>query len=199
MAQSRSRKKRKQRQRSRSEVAVAPVAEEAPGAATPSAGDPGAAGGTDAKSTMARGYARSRERDDAVRAQLKPLKPGERPLAVTVGAVVALLLALAELVAAAIGYDSGESNQLGRTAVVVPLLLVLSWGMWKAKYWAVLGMQTLLALTIVFASVGAFTALNLRAVILVTAIIVPSSVLFWFLIKAMARIQMPARPGTARR
>lgn len=180
---------------------MAPVAEETEttqAAATPPAGDPVPAGGADAPSTMARGYARSRERDDAVRAQLKPLKPGERPLAVTVGAVVALLLALAELVAAAVGYDSGESNQLGRTAVVVPLLLLLAFGMWKAKYWAVLGMQTLLALTIVFASVGAFTALNLRAVILVTAIIVPSSVLFWFLIKAMARIQMPARPGTGR-
>lgn len=194
MAQRGSRKKRKQRQRSRSEVKVAPVGqEEQPAEAAP----PAPAG--DAKSKMARGYARSRERDDAVRASLKPLRPGERPLAVTIGAIVALLLAIAELVAAAIGYDPDEANKLGRTAVVVPLLLVVAFGMWKAKYWAVLGMQTLLALTIVFAAVGAFTALNLQALVLVTAIIVPATVLFWFLVKAMARIQMPARPGSQTR
>jgi hypothetical protein len=28
------------------------------------------------------------------------------------------------------------------------------------------------------------------------AIVVPAGVLFWFLVKAMARIQMPDRPGT---
>ena len=190
MAQRDNRKKRKQRQRSRSEVAVAPVAPDT---------QPQPSASSDAKGTMARGYSRSRQRDDAVRASLKPLKPGERPRAVTVGAIVALLLALAELVAAAINYDPGESGKLGRTAVVVPLLLILAFGMWKSKYWAVLGMQTLLALTIVFASVGAFTALNLQAIILVTAIIVPATVLFWFLVKAMARIQMPARPGSKTR
>jgi hypothetical protein len=191
LAQRGSRKKRKQRQRSRSEVEVAPVGHEV------QPNQPAPAG--DAKSTMARGYSRSRQRDDAARAKLKPLRPGERPTAVTVGAIVALLLAVAELVAAAIGYEPGESSKLGRTAVVVPLLLVVAFGMWKAKYWAVLGMQTLLALTIVFASVGAFTALNLQALVLVTAIIVPATVLFWFLVKAMARIQMPTRPGSQAR
>ena len=38
---------------------------------------------------MARGYARSRARADDVRAALEPLAPGERPLAVTVAAIVA--------------------------------------------------------------------------------------------------------------
>ncbi len=54
-------------------------------------------------------------------------------------------------------------------------------------------MQTLLALTIVGAAVGSLTALNANAVILIVALLVPASVLFWFLIKAMARIQMPTR------
>ena len=38
---------------------------------------------------MERGYARGRAKDEEARAALKPLAPGERPSAVTVGAVVA--------------------------------------------------------------------------------------------------------------
>ena len=38
---------------------------------------------------MARGYARGRERDEAARAALEPLAPGERPLAVTIAALLA--------------------------------------------------------------------------------------------------------------
>ena len=34
--------------------------------------------------------------------------------------------------------------------------------------------------------------------VLVLIILVSSSTLFWFLIKAMARIQMPERPGSQR-
>jgi hypothetical protein len=39
-------------------------------------------------------YERSRARDEQARAALKPLGPGERPLAVTIGAVAAAALAL---------------------------------------------------------------------------------------------------------
>jgi hypothetical protein len=36
------------------------------------------------------------------------------------------------------------------------------------------------------------------AVVLVLLILLSSGTLFWFLIKAMARIQMPERPGSQR-
>ena len=75
----------------------------------------------------------------------------------------------------------------------------MAWGMWQARYWAVLGMQTLLALTIVVASLGLITATHLwAAVLLVLIILLASGTLFWFLVKAMARIQMPERPGSDR-
>ena len=70
--------------------------------------------------------------------------------------------------------------------------------MWKARYWAVLGMQTLLALTIVVSALGLIQAVNWWAFVLVSLILVLSGTLFWFLVKAMARIQMPsgrARPS----
>jgi len=56
-------------------------------------------------------------------------------------------------------------------------------------------MQTLLGITIVYAAAAAMFAANLNAVILVTAIILPAGILFWFLVKSMARIQMPQRPS----
>jgi hypothetical protein len=124
-----------------------------------------------------------------------PLEPGERPVAVTVGALVAGALALAEVVAFALGYEAGENGRIIRSVLVVGLLGLMAWGMWRARYWAVLGMQTLLGITIVYASAAAMFAANLSAVLLVVAIIVPAGALFWFLVKAMARIQMPERPG----
>jgi hypothetical protein len=150
-----------------------------------------------------RGYARSRARDEAARAALKPLGPGERPLAVTVGAVAAALLAMANLVALAFGYNSGEdtvspgSDATG-SIVAAAVLLIVAYGMWKARYWGVLGMQTLLALTLVFASLGLITASSLWAATLLVLIIAAAGTLFWFLVKAMARIQMPERPSSQR-
>lgn len=154
-----------------------------------------------AEPTPERGYARSRARDEAARAALKPLGPGERPLAVTVGAVAAVLLALANLVALAFGYNSGEdtvspgSDATG-SIVAAAILLIVAYGMWKARYWGVLGMQTLLALTLIFASLGLVTASSLWAAGLLVLIIAAAGTLFWFLVKAMARIQMPERPGS---
>ena len=79
--------------------------------------------------------------------------------------------------------------------LVTGLLCVVAWGMWRAKYWAVLGMQTLLALTLIAAALGLVTAgeRGRRDAVLVL-IIAAAGTLFWFMVKAMARIQMPERP-----
>ncbi len=146
-----------------------------------------------------RRYARSRAKDDAVRASLKPLSSGERPLAVTIGAIVAALLALANAIALAFGYNTDDgTSMLTRTIVVTALLAFVAWGMWQSKYWAVLGMHTLLALMIIFAALALVTAVNVWAAILMVLLIGGSGTLFWFLVKAMARIQMPPRPGDSR-
>ena len=42
-------------------------------------------------------------------------------------------------------------------------------------------------------------ATSIWAALIVTAILVGSGVLFWYLVKAMARIQMPERPGSSAR
>jgi hypothetical protein len=153
------------------------------------------------RASAPRGYERSRARDDAARAALKPLRPGERPTAVTVGALAAGLLALANLIALILGYNPSEDtlspgNRLTGGIVTTLLLGLVAYGMWRARYWAVLGMQTLLALTIVFCSLALIQAINWWAFVLVSTMLVAAGALFWFLVKAMARIQMPERPGS---
>ena len=189
MARRSSRKRRKERRRAAAGRPPAGPTVEGPDSEASGAGAEGA-------DTLARGYARGRARDEAARAALKPLAKGERPAAVTAGALVAAALALAEVVSFALAYDSDDGGgRVLRSVLVVGLLGVMSWGMWRVRYWAVLGMQTLLGITILGASVGAMFAANLNAVILVIAIVLPAAVLFWFLVKALARIQMPTRPG----
>jgi hypothetical protein len=149
------------------------------------------------------GYSRSRAKNEAARAALKPLAPGERPTAVTVGAIAAGVLALANLVAVVAGWDgaAGEDDRaraLAGSLLVTGLLCVVAWGMWQAKYWAVLGMQTLLALTLIAAALGLATAGNAGAMVVLVVILLAAGTLFWFMVKAMARIQMPERPTRAR-
>jgi hypothetical protein len=164
---------------------------------------PAAESATPAAETSPRGYARSRAKNDAARAALKPLARGERPTAVTVGAIAAVVLAAANVVAMIVGWDSlGGDTDAGRAAAFTILwsviLLVVAWGMWRSRYWAVLGMQTLLGITLVLASLSLISASSVGAVLILVLILAAAGSLFWFLVKAMARIQMPERPTRAR-
>ena len=149
------------------------------------------------------GYGRGRAKDEAARAALKPLGPGERPTAVTVGAIAAAVLAAANLIAVIAGWDgaAGEDDRaraLAGSILVTGLLCVVAWGMWRAKYWAVLGMQTLLALTLIASALGLVTASSAGSAAVLVAILAAAGTLFWFMVKAMARIQMPERPTRAK-
>ena len=136
----------------------------------------------------------SEQKNAEARAALVPLEPGERPVAVTVGAIVAAALGLVNIGLYVAGFEiDGERPQIVGVLAFSALMLTAAWGMWKVRYWAVLGMQALLGLLIVILSLVLVTARDLWGVLLLVAIIVPAGTLFWFLIKAMARIQMPTR------
>jgi amino acid permease len=62
------------------------------------------------------------------------------------------------------------------------------------RYWAVLGFQALLALVVLVFTLFLLRASNLLAVALCVAVIGLGGWLFFKLIRAMARIQMPRRP-----
>jgi hypothetical protein len=145
-------------------------------------------------SGMARGYARGRERDERIRAELEPLQAGERPAAVTVAAAVAAALGIANLVLYAAGTDvQGKAPNAAGVIAFAAIMFAAAYGMYRARYWAVLGFQALLAVTVVIAALSLLVASNVAAVLLCLAIVGLGGVLFWKLIRAMARIQMPAR------
>jgi hypothetical protein len=138
---------------------------------------------------------RAEEKNANARAALVPLRRGERPRAVTVAAVVALLLAVVTIVT----YLAGAELQNGKPAPLVAaapqalLMLVMAWGLWRVRYWAVLGMQALLGLVIVVFSLSALINASALGLLIIAAVLIPALTLFWFLIKAMGRIQMPVR------
>jgi hypothetical protein len=145
--------------------------------------------------SMARGYAKAEERNQAAREALQPLAPGERPTVVTVGAVVAGLIAVSII----IGYVTGvkvndETPKLPQVLAPALIMGVMSWGMWKARYWAVLGFQLILVFLIFSAVYGlALQAATVGQVAATLALLVVSGSFFFFMVKAMARIQMPER------
>jgi hypothetical protein len=144
---------------------------------------------------MERGYARAEERNREAREALEPLAAGERPLVVTVGAVVSALIAVSIVVGYLAGTEvSGEKPRLAQAAAPALLMAIMAWGMWRARYWAVLGFQLILVFLIFSAVFGlavqAATAFQFVATFALLAI---AGTFFFFMVKAMARIQMPTR------
>lgn len=141
---------------------------------------------------------RTEAKNAAAREKLAPLAEGERPRAVTIGAIVAAAIAVANLGAWVAGVEvRGEQPSIAWVVVLGTLLLVTAWGMWRARYWAVLAMQALLGLTLVTVSLSVLFQVAggelLPALLSTVLVLVPAGALFWFLIRAMARIQMPSR------
>ena len=143
---------------------------------------------------MSRGYARSRQKNEEARANLEPLKAGERPKAVTVAAILAALLVVANAVVYIAGWEVQGSQPSLRGLLAYSVVLgAAAVGMWRAKYWAVLGFEMLLAITIILTAAVLLRASNWQAVVFCVAVLGVCTPLFWFLIRAMARLQMPTR------
>ena len=137
---------------------------------------------------------RSEQRNAEVRAQLEPLGERERPTAVTVAALVSVALVVANVTLAIAGYKvEGKRPSLIGVGVFTLLLAAMAFGLWRARYWAVLGFQALLGITMLLFAVRLPLASNLTTVLISLAVLAPATTLFWFLVKAMARIQMPQR------
>jgi len=150
-------------------------------------------------SSMTRGYAKAEQRNQEAREALQPLDEGQRPLVVTIGAVVAALIALSIVVGYLAGVEAnGEKPKFAQAAAPTLILAVMAWGMWRARYWAVLGFQLVLVFLIFSAVFGlAVQASSVPQFAVTLALLAVSGTFFFFMVKAMARIQMPERrpPG----
>jgi len=144
---------------------------------------------------MRRGYARAEERNQEAREALEPLADGERPTVVTVGAVVAGLIALSIVAGYLAGVQvDGEKPKLPQVLAPAMIMGIMSWGMWRARYWAVLGFQLILVFIIFSAFFGLVVGASSVGQILATlGLLAVAGTFFYFMVKAMARIQMPTR------
>jgi hypothetical protein len=144
---------------------------------------------------MRAGYAKAEERNQAAREALVPLAEGERPTVVTVGAVLTGLVTLSIIGGYLAGVKvDGETPKVPQVLAPALIMGAMSWGMWKARYWAVLGFQ----LVLVFLIFGAVYGLAVQATTVsqfagTLGLLAVTGTLFVFMVKAMARIQMPER------
>jgi hypothetical protein len=139
------------------------------------------------------GYARSRERDDAIRAGLEPLAPGERPLALRVSALLAALIAAGNLVAVLAGVEVDGRRPVAAGLGLAVLMAGMAVGLWRKRYLVVLLWQALLGVALVYAALSLMLASNTAAVIVCVAVLAVAGSLFWFLVGVMARMQAPPR------
>jgi hypothetical protein len=144
---------------------------------------------------MTRGYAKAEERNREARESLEPLAEGERPLVVTVGAIVAALVALSIVAGYVAGVKvNGEAPKVPQVVAPALLMGIMAWGMWHARYWAVLGFQLILVFLIFSAVFGlAVQAATVAQFAATLGLLAVAGGFFYFMVKAMARIQMPHR------
>jgi hypothetical protein len=186
------RQKRKRRSTERPTSVETPI--EASDVSADSNGDPAA---ETFQEKMARRY---EERNEEARAKLEPLEEGERPTAVTVGAIASAGLAIVFTVSAVLaiaGVDAGGRDIKPLPIIVFGTVLwAMTVGMWRARYWAVLGFQTVLLLVLLASAFGLIVVNSVFQAVGTTLLLAGSGTLFYFMIRAMARIQMPSSPDS---
>jgi hypothetical protein len=141
---------------------------------------------------------RSERRDDAVRATLTPFAPGERPWVIIVGALLAVVSGVSQLILFLAGvklHTSGVRASAGQTIAFTVLMVLCAGGMWLMRYWAVLGFMALLAVLLVFAIGALVKASSILGLVIALAIVLAGGLLFFKLVRVLSRIQMPKYPG----
>lgn len=140
----------------------------------------------------------SEERNEAVRASLVPLSPGERPWPVNVSVALALALGLANLVLFLAGAKpkvGGQHPHLAEILIFSGLMVMCAIGMWMMRYWALLGFQTLLAIGVVGFCLALIRVQSAVWAVVCVAVIGAGGFLFFKLVRVLSRVQMPAPPG----
>ncbi|HSO97670.1 MAG TPA: hypothetical protein VLP43_01870 [Solirubrobacteraceae bacterium] len=139
---------------------------------------------------------RTEERNAAVRAELRPLAPGERPWAIRIGAGLAAAVGLANLVAWLAGVKiAGKHPAAGGIVIFAALMIVCAVGLWRMWYGAVLAFMALLAIIVTLFTLLLIEASNALGFIVAPIVIIGCGYLFLKLVRTLSRIQMPRYPG----
>jgi hypothetical protein len=134
------------------------------------------------------------QREDLLRASLQPLREDERPPALLVAIAVCALLALAVIVGAmTVQHLSRHGGSLPGGVFLAGVLLLLAQGMYRRRYWAVLGFEALLAFQVIVTSLALVVASTILAAAVCLLSVGLGGWLFWKLIRVMGRMQAGER------
>jgi hypothetical protein len=147
-----------------------------------------------AETNLQRGYRRGEERNEAIRAALEPLAPGERPWPLRVAVGLALLIAIGNIAQVIFGsrvkFGAAHTSVVGVAAFSL-IMLVCAIGMWRKRYWALLGFEALLALVIVLFCFVLVTSVDVARALIALVVIGAGGYLFFKLVRVLSRMQMP--------
>lgn len=136
----------------------------------------------------------SSEREDRLRAELKPLGAHEWPRPLIVAIAVAVVVAVAVIVGVfASKHLAHDGGSVAGGVFIAAALLVLALSMYRRRYWAVLGFEALLGFQVIVASLALIVAGTLLDAGLCALSIGLGGWLFWKLVRVMSRIQAPDR------
>ncbi|MGI8864489.1 MAG: hypothetical protein ACR2JH_08845 [Solirubrobacteraceae bacterium] len=141
---------------------------------------------------------RSEQRNAAVRATLTPLQEGERPWPIIIASVIAVLVGAGDLIDVIVGgrITFGRTHAgVGGVVLFSLMMLVCAAGMWRLRYWAVLGFQTILALVVLVFSLLLIRASNVLGLLVGLVVVGGGGFLFYKLVRVLSRLQMPKYPG----
>lgn len=141
---------------------------------------------------------RGEQRNAAVRATLTPLAPGERPIPLVLSAVIAAVLVAINLVLLVANIRpkvSGQHTSAASEIVYVLVMTACAYGLWRARYWAVLGFMVILLITVLIACLALIRASSLLGVFVPLVVVAGGGYLFYKLIRTLSRVQMPRPPN----
>lgn len=134
------------------------------------------------------------QREDLLRATLQPLREDERPPALLVAIAVCVLLALAVILGAlTVQHLSRHGGSLPGGVFLASVLALLAQGMYRRRYWAVLGFEALLAFQVIVTSLALVIASTILAAAVCLLSVGLGGWLFWKLIRVMGRMQAGER------
>jgi hypothetical protein len=121
---------------------------------------------------------------------LEPLREGERPPALLIAIALCTVLALGVIIGGTtVRHLSRHGGSLAGAVFLALVLAALAQGMYRRRYWAVLGFQMLLAFQVLVTSLALVVASTILAAALCLLSVGLGGWLFWKLVRVLGRIQ----------
>jgi hypothetical protein len=128
--------------------------------------------------------------DDIARERMVPLAPGERPLPVTISAALLAAIAIVNLAVAIVLLTKSRVGEAAGGIVFAAIMSAAAVALWRVVYGAVLAFQGLLAVVLLFVSLRLVLAEGVAEALFYVVVMAAAGTLFWFMVKAMARIYL---------